>query len=150
MWTSWFPVNVVLLISSRELEGKAAALPPRSWSLTYSPDILLAPCWFNQGGADGWTLFEGLASSCCRSLDLPLWQVEIWRVNLELQVLKKRGKTTRFPTTMPAANSPALGDGGQRLRPCTKVCVLEWVQRTCIRLLVSSQRSHRDCPCWRR
>lgn len=33
-------------------------------------------------------------------------------MNLELQVLKKRGKTTRFPTSMPAANSPALVDEG--------------------------------------
>lgn len=31
-------------------------------------------------------------------------------MNLELQVLKNRGKTIRFPTSMPAANSPALGD----------------------------------------
>lgn len=82
--TSWLPVNVVFLImigqiSSRELEGKASASQRRSWSLTHSPGILLAPCSSSQGGADGWALgvlghdiFKGFASSCCRLLDLPL------------------------------------------------------------------------------
>lgn len=107
-------------VSSPELEGKATATQPRSWSLTYSPGSLLAPCWSSQGGADDdWALhvpdhdiLEGIASSGCRLLDLPLRSDEKRRVNLELQVLKNRGKTTKFPTSMPAANSPALGDRG--------------------------------------
>lgn len=67
-------------VSSPKLEEKVTASPPRSWSLTYSPGSLLAPCWSSQGGTDDdWALhvldhdiLEGIASSCCRSLDLPL------------------------------------------------------------------------------
>lgn len=134
---SWLLVNVVFLImmgqiSSRELEEKATTSQRRSWSLTYSPGILLAPFSSSQGGAGGWALdvpgydiFEGFSSWCWGLLDLPLRYVEKRRVNFELQVLKKRGNTTRFPTSMPAANSPALGDRSQRLCPYTKVKFFE-------------------------